>query len=141
MRYEFLIDMLKRHEGFRTFPYKDTAGILTIGYGRNLEQCGISEKEAEYMLRNDIDRAVEDVKSLIGDEAYEFLGSTRQAVLVNMCFNLGKPRLAKFKKMFAAIRNHNYELAAAEMLNSRWAEQVGMRAEELANYMDKGDTL
>lgn len=141
MNYDFLIDMLKRHEGFRAFPYKDSVNILTIGYGRNLEQCGISQKEAEYLLRNDVERAILDVCDLVGKETYDFLGSTRQAVLVNMCFNLGKPRLAKFKNMFAAIRAHNYELAAAEMLNSKWAEQVGMRAEELANYMDKGDTL
>lgn len=141
MNYTFLIEMLKRHEGFRSFPYKDSLGILTIGYGRNLEQCGISEREAEYLLKNDVDRAVRDVKDILGEDDFNFLGSARQSVLVNMCFNLGKPRLAGFKKMFSAIKKHDYTLAAAEMLNSKWAEQVGMRAEELANYMDKGDTL
>ena len=141
MYIDFVIDMLKRHEGFRSFPYKDTVDKLTIGYGRNLEQCGISEEEASYLLRNDINNSINDIKNLIGKEEFDFLGSTRQAVLVNMCFNLGKPRLAGFKKMFAAIKKHDYTLAAAEMLNSKWAEQVGMRAEELANYMDKGDTL
>ena len=55
-RMESMIGMLKRHEGLRLKPYQDTIGKLTIGYGRNLDDRGISKEEAEYLLRNDISR-------------------------------------------------------------------------------------
>jgi len=127
---------IKRHEGCRLKVYKDTEGIATIGYGRNLEAVGISEQEAELMLSNDLDRAVKAARFVFYN--YEKLDEVRQEVLVNMAFNLGKHGLAKFRKMRLALGEDNYELAADEMLDSKWAGQVGSRAEELAHRMRLG---
>lgn len=66
------------------------------------------------------------------------LSPARQEVLVNMSFNLGVEGLFKFRRMWAAIRAHNFDLAADEMLDSKWARQVGSRAEELSEKMRKG---
>ena len=67
------------------------------------------------------------------------LNETRQMCLVDMGFNLGVPRLMKFKNMWEAIERQDFEWASAEMLNSRWAKQVGRRADNLAKAMENGD--
>lgn len=128
-----LIKQLKRHEGFRAFPYKDTVGKLTIGYGRNLDDVGITEQEGRALLLNDVEIAVKEVNVtwpwiLDHDEV-------RQQVIYNVAFNMGVPRLSGFKKMFAAMEDFDYEKAAEEMLDSKWATQVGDRATELAGMM------
>ncbi|MCH2037740.1 MAG: glycoside hydrolase family protein [Rickettsiales bacterium] len=127
---------LKRHEGLRLKPYKCTADKLTIGYGRNLDDVGITEKEADKLLDHDIDRSIDDTRALFPD--FDELSEIRQAVLVNMMFNLGKTRLSKFVKMRDAIEDHDYNRAAKEMLDSKWADQVGNRAVELAELMRGG---
>ena len=132
-----LIEQLKEHEGFRSKPYLCTAGKLTIGYGRNLDDVGISKDEAEELLMNDIRAATQELV-----RAYPFvdeLDSVRFNCLVNMCFNLGISRLSKFKKMWAAIEAKQYRRASEEMLDSKWAKQVGVRAEELAYQMLTGE--
>ncbi|HWP84897.1 MAG TPA: glycoside hydrolase family protein [Terriglobia bacterium] len=128
---------LKRHEGFRQFPYRDTRGILTIGYGRNLESRGITAEEASYLLENDILRAVKSLRERLSGFAQ--LGPARQAVLVNMAVNLGVNGLLGFRKTLAAIEVGDYAEAAREMLRSRWAEQVPARARELAKLMEGGN--
>ena len=134
-----LINQLKRHEGFRSKPYRCTAGKLTIGIGRNLDDKGISEDEAMYMLLVDIQDATNDLIRAKPD-VWEKLksDSVRQCVLINMCFNLGISRLLQFKKMWAAIEAGSYAEAADEMLDSRWATQVGERALELSDMMRTG---
>jgi lysozyme len=67
------------------------------------------------------------------------IDSVRADVLVNMAFNMGVNGLLKFKKMIAAIDDRNYDEAAIEMLNSRWAVQVGKRANELSKQMRTGE--
>jgi lysozyme len=133
---EELEEQLIRHEGLRLFPYKDTVGKLTIGVGRNIEDNGISEKEAMYLLKNDIERCSKILQENF--YFYNFLTHTRKCVLVNMCFNLGFPRLMGFKKMLAALETHDYDTAADEMEDSKWARQVKGRAVELANQMRDG---
>jgi len=128
--------MLKRHEGLRLKPYRDTVGKLTIGYGRNLEDDGISLEEAELMLENDLDRAVKAARDVVA--GFDELDEVRQAVLVDMAFNLGRAGLASFQKMRAALALGDFERAAAEMLDSLWARQVGRRARELAEMMRTG---
>lgn len=127
---------LQRHEGVRRFPYRDTVGKLTIGCGRNLDDVGISAGESDYLLTNDID-----VRVLALAKRYPSwfpaLDPVRQAVLVNMAF-MGLSRLAGFRKMLSAIGAKDYETAAAEMLSSKWATQVGARAAELAIQMRTG---
>lgn len=135
MNRSLLIEQLMRHEGVKLRPYRCTAGKLTIGVGRNLEDVGISRAEAEELLQHDIDRILREARHL---PVYEDLDHIRQNVIMNMLFNLGLSRLLKFKRMFEALEKGSYTLAAAEMLDSRWAEQVGDRAKELAEMMRTG---
>lgn len=130
-----MIEMIKRHEGFRRFPYRCTAGKLTIGYGRNLEDVGISEDEAEMLLLNDVERCWEQLSQF---DWFHDLNEARQWALVDMLYNLGFSRFMGFKKMLAALERRDYESAAAEMLDSKWARQVGNRAIELAEIMRSG---
>ena len=128
-------ELIKKHEGLCLKPYQCTAGKWTIGYGRNLEDNGISPMEAEQLLRNDVQRCYRECLTL---SCWQKLDETRQAVLVDMCFNLGISRLRTFKKMLAALEQGYFERAAYEMLNSKWAAQVGHRATELSELMKKG---
>lgn len=126
---------LKIDEGFRAKPYKCSAGKLTIGYGRNIEDVGISEDEALYLLNNDISYCYNKLKAVF--PFFETLSKPRQYVLINMCYNIGITRLAGFKRMLAELSQGNYNQAAAEMLNSKWAAQVPNRAARLAEIMKK----
>ena len=130
-----LIAQLKRHEGLELMPYKCTSGKTTIGVGRNLEDIGITEQEAELLLLNDIGRVKQE---LVNDQWYMNLDPVRKAVIENMSFNLGYPTLKKFQNMIAHISEGNFELASKEMLNSRWSKQVGQRSIELAEQMRTG---
>ncbi len=131
-----LEDTLIRHEGLRLKPYFDTVGKLTIGVGRNLDDVGISEDEAIYMLHADIGR----VRVQLAQTFTWYLGlnTARKDVVINMVFNLGLGRFKRFKKTIAAIEVLNWDLAAKEMLKSKWAKQVGRRATELARMMRSG---
>jgi lysozyme len=136
-----LTEQLKRHEGAVEkygyhFPYKCPAGKLTIGYGRNIEERGISEDEAEYLLNNDIKLSEGELSKAL--PWFGNLSPVRQAVLINMHFNIGLARLKGFVKSLAAIERGEYKTAAAEMLDSKWARQVGKRADELAKQMETG---
>ncbi|RJE76979.1 hypothetical protein CWB96_06370 [Pseudoalteromonas citrea] len=124
------------HEGLLCKPYTCTAGKLTIGVGRNLEDRGITEQEAEYLLDNDIHSVLSEVANEI--PIFNNVSEVRQLVLLNMAFNLGVGGLKKFKKMLAALCVEEFNLAAQEMLNSKWAKQVGHRANELADMMAQG---
>lgn len=128
--------MLKRHEGIRLKPYTDTVGKLTIGVGRNLDDVGITQGEAEFLLERDIDRVVADLTRAV--PFWLTIDEVRQHVLVDMCFNVGVTRLLGFKKALAAIEAGDYETAASEMLNSKWATQVGLRSKTLADMMRSG---
>ena len=130
-------DQLVRHEGLRLKPYRCTAGKLTIGIGRNLEDRGISQKEAYAMLERDI---LDFEQQLFNEipEVYNKLDEVRQSVLLNMCFNLGIKGLLEFKNTLAFIDAGDWERAANGMLASKWAKQVGMRAIELSELMRKG---
>jgi len=124
---------LMDHEGYGPKVYEDTVGILTIGYGRNLEDKGITEAEAEYLLVNDIREVENELRERL--PFFENLSSIRQEILISMGYNLGINGLLKFKKMLAALENYDYELAADEMLDSKWATQVKGRARDLAQLM------
>lgn len=133
-----LRERLTRHEGVRLHPYTDTAGKLTIGIGRNLEDTGISYDEAQLMLENDIKRATEHCHTAFPWMAQ--LSQVRQEVLIEMVFNMGLGGVLTFKNMLAAMERGDYERAAQEMRASQWALQVGLRAKELASAMFTGTT-
>ena len=137
MDYKKIAERIKQYEGFSPRPYQCTTGHLTIGYGHNLDANGIDTETAELILKKDIERAEKNVKnSFIW---YLKLNEPRQYVLVDMCFNLGLIGLLKFKKFLAAAEAGNYQTAAKEMLDSKWAVQVGLRARELAEIMETGE--
>ncbi len=132
-----LINQLTRDEGLRLAPYRDTVGKLTIGVGRNLDDVGISEEEARYLLENDLRQAMRDVLKHMPWASH--LDPIRYGVLVNMAFNLGISGLLQFGRMLAALRSRDYDEAAREMINSMWAVQVGDRAVRLARQMQIGE--
>jgi lysozyme len=134
--YHRLVSNLKRHEGLRLKVYQCSANKNTIGYGRNLDDVGISEVEAEVLLKGDIQVAMNELLSL--DEFRRVMNPLRREVLINMRFNLGMSRLMGFVKMWQAIDDENWEAASKEMLDSLWAKQVGSRATELAEQMRTG---
>lgn len=131
--------MIKQHEGLRLFVYVCSAGKQTIGYGRNIDTDGgkgLSIEECEYLLRNDIDQVTKHLQYTLS--IFHFLNEARQAVLISMVYNLGLNGFSKFKKMLKALHNLDYAAAAKEMLDSRWAIQVGQRANDLAEIMASG---
>ena len=128
--------LLKKHEGLSLSLYKCPAGKLTIGYGHNIEDRGISEEAAELLLKQDMIIAYKQVKNAV--KCFEQLSEPRQYVLIDMCFNLGITKLMSFKKMLRALDGADYAAAAKEMLNSKWAKQVKGRAAYLAGVMASG---
>ncbi len=128
---------LVRHEGLRLKPYRCTAGKLSIGIGRNLDDCGISQAEAYVLLENDIQNCEKQLLDEI-PEIYKPLDEVRKSVLLNMCFNLGICGLLEFNNTLAFIAAGDWERAANGMLASKWAKQVGRRAIELSELMRKG---
>jgi lysozyme len=149
-----LIERLKLDEGFRSKPYHDTNDILTVGYGYNLqenilglseykidsiEHKGISELDAEQILIGCITKCWSDLtKSL---SWFDKLDRPRQEALVNMCFNLGLTKLLGFKNTLNCLKNGDYHGAAHQMLNSKWAKQVGVRATRLSKQIETGVTV
>lgn len=133
--------LIQKHEGTvkknnRHVVYKDSLGIETIGYGRNIKDNGLSDEEAEYLLLNDIKDVLFSLMRLY--PWYIHLSQNRQFALADMAFNMGIPRLQKFKKMLIALEAHDYETAAQEALDSKWAKQVGGRANEIVNMILDG---
>lgn len=130
------IKLTKKYEGLNLLPYTCPTGHLTIGYGHNLEN-GITLEIAEQLLKSDLELAKTEVERniLFSNK----LDEVRKFVLVDMCFNMGMQKLRSFKKMLAALEKGYYDRAAYEMLNSKWAEQVGYRAVELSKMMKTGE--
>jgi lysozyme len=128
-----LASMLIRHEGLRLKPYRDTVGKLTVGCGRNLDDVGITQEEAMVLLNNDINTAELGLQKAF--PWFDQLDPVRQDVLLDMVFNLGITRFMSFHRTIAAIEAQDWNKAADEMLQSRWAQQVGLRASELSQMM------
>jgi len=154
-----LVKMVALHEGIVLNVYQDHLGINTVGIGRNLDDRGITdgellfmnktiddvydngltEEEAYYLCMNDI--AIVEKELLDSKPIVNQLNDVRQMVLVDMAFNMGVPRLKLFKNMWMAIEKVNYPLACEEMIDSRWASQVGNRAMKLSLAMKNGEWI
>lgn len=132
-------ELIRGHESIRLKVYKDTVGVTTIGYGRNLEDRGITVLEAEAMLDSDFDQAVIDAAQVLGLHGWVEMNDARRAVLVDMAFNLGRTRLSAFERALQWMRAGDFAQAAEEMLDSKWARQVGSRATGLAEMMRTGE--
>ena len=136
MNRDDLRSMLVLHEGLRLKPYKCTAGKVTIGVGRNLDDKGITQAEAFALLENDIDEVCREL-----DQVWPWwrqMTDRRQQVLADMCFNLGLGRLKGFVNTIGFMKAGEYDKAADGMLASLWASQVGTRAQRLARMMREG---
>ena len=129
-------DLLRLHEGVRQFAYRDSVGKLTIGVGFNLDDVGLYPEEMDFILKNRIKKVAAELYDNLPWIAS--LGEVRTAVLLDMGYNLGVPGLLKFRKMLEAVRTFRFGDAAAEMIDSKWAKQVGMRAHRLAAMMETG---
>ena len=127
------VEQIKYDEGKKLKVYLCSSGIETIGYGRNLVDVGITEEEAEFLLMNDIKRVQQELRANF--EWFGLISTARQGALINMCFNLGITRLLGFKKMIAALEDGDFQEAANQMLDSKWAKQVGGRAGRLSDVM------
>ena len=155
---ENFVNKLIAHEGLRLQVYKDTLGIDTIGIGRNLEdrgitkeeldwmdipnmdaiyEYGITEADAMYLAKNDVQIVEEEL--VRAHPCVDKLDAVRQLVLMDMAFNMGVPRLRKFQKMWNAVHEKKFNIAAKEMLDSRWAVQVKSRSTKLAHAMHHGE--
>lgn len=113
---------LREVEGLKLKVYKDIKGIMTIGYGRNLEGRGINLDEAEIMLNRDVNEAVSDLIEIFPN-FYNFSENLR-VVLVSMMFNLGKTRFLTFKKFIEAVKSGNKKVMMYEFLNSKRAREL-----------------
>lgn len=133
-----LLEQLKIHEGVRTHFYRCSSGLATIGVGRCIEpgSLGLSDDEILYLLQNDVGRCKRELSVF---SWFLDLDSVRQDAMVNLCFNLGFSRLSLFTNALAAMAEANYELAAMEFLDSKWARQVGRRSEEVAHMIRTGE--
>jgi len=136
MNRALLCQNLRRDEAESLKLYRCTSGKLTIGVGRNVEDRGISKDESELMLRNDVDAVMNEIKRVL--PKFDAYTEARQRALANMLFNLGLSRFSGFKKMILAIKDERWDDAAREMLDSKWAGQVGQRAVRLSIMMRNG---
>jgi len=136
---EQLREMLRRHEGVRSFVYLCSEGYETIGVGRNIADSGLglSDDEVDYLLDNDIKR----VREELNDEYYWFgaLNDARQEAMIDISFNLGQTRLRGFKKALDAMSTEDFDRAADEFMDSKWSEQVGNRATEVTEMIRTGE--
>lgn len=133
---DILHAQLRVDEGVRSHPYTDTAGRLTIGIGRNLTDNGLSRGEIALMYDNDLAVAERAARNLV--RSFDSLDDARKAVIVNMAFNMGEATLAQFVNTLKFIEAKDWQQAATAMLSSRWAGQVGARAQRLAQSMRGG---
>lgn len=136
MNIDTLKAALEREEGRKAKPYRCTEGRLTIGIGRNLDDVGLSDREIEFLLENDIQRVCEDLNKHI--PWWVDLDDARQHVLVQMAFQMGIRGLLNFKTTLARIQAGNYDGAAESMLESLWARQTPARAQRMADMMRNG---
>ena len=130
------MDMIKKHEGFRSKPYICTAGKMTIGYGRNIEDIGISEQEATFLIKNDINRSIIELEFIFSD--FNTFSENRQNALIDMIFNLGSNRFNSFKKMIKAINKNDWNEASIQAENSKWHNQVKNRALTIERLLKHG---
>lgn len=134
-----LIAELRRDEGVVPYAYQDSLGYWTIGVGRLIDRRKggrLRDDEIDYLLKSDI----EELYGLLDEKLpwWRKLDPVRQRVIVNMAFNLGVAGLLGFRNTLKAIEAGDWKRAAAGMLASKWATQVGERARRLARMMLNG---
>jgi len=135
-----IIDQLRRDEGEVLHAYQDSRGFWTIGVGVCIDarvNCGITKAESDILTQNRVDR----ITAQLEQQLLWFAGldAVRQGAITNMAYNMGVEGLLKFHQTLEYIQQGNYEAAAAEMLHSVWAQQVGDRAQRLSEQIRTGE--
>lgn len=146
-----IVSRLYTHEGCVLAPYICPTGHLTIGIGHNIDSNPFTKEEAEMLgdwkngisreaaftlCKNDIARCVDTLRKKI--LFYDNLDCERQYALIDLCFNMGIANLLKFKRMLSALASGYYDKASDELLNSKYADQVGKRAKRIAKLIKTG---
>ena len=136
---EQLKEQLKIDEGVKYEVYEDHLGYATFGIGHLITTADeeyqwpvgtkVSEERVNEVFLKDVQTFIKETQKVFPDLINK--PDNIQMVLVNMCFNLGAPRLSKFIKFITAINDEQWIEAAVEMMDSNWANQVGPRAERL----------
>ena len=136
-----LREQLKIDEGVKYEIYDDHLGYKTFGIGHLVkatdEEYGasvgtpVSEERVNSVFNKDVETYINESKKVFGN--LEDMAQEAQQVIINMCFNMGAPRLSQFKKFIKAINDEDWATASVEMLDSRWANQVGVRANRLSD--------
>jgi len=134
-----LTDRIKRHEtpgGIPTLePYQDSLGIWTVGYGRNCQHTSFSRAECELMFEFDFIRAKQGAENFA---FYDHLNPARRGVLIEMLFQMGPRGVGRFIKFGTACMEMKWDVAAAEMLDSKWYSQTPKRALLLSEIFARG---
>jgi lysozyme len=129
--------LIAGHEGRTNRPYLCSAGKLTIGIGRNLDDVGLTNDEVDYLFENDIRRATRWCGEVVPH--FAILDSVRQMAFLDLMFNLGPTRLRGFRKALAAVERMDWETAADELIDSRWYTQVGRRGPRIVHMVRTGE--
>lgn len=149
---KMLLASTKRHEGLRTEAYQDSKGIWTCGYGRNLEEHGVPAEFAEHVCISEelaeswlIEDLLESQMDAMTFAVYPFFNRARKNVFIEMVFQMGRTRVAKFVNMLGSISLNpsqtptNWATVADHMLDSKWhREDSPERALELSKTMRVG---
>lgn len=136
MNRDQLSAQLRIDEGVRKMPYEDTVGKLTIGVGRNLDDVGLRDDEIELLLQNDIAEVEKQLDRAL--PWWRSMSEVRQQAIANMAFNMGIATLLQFKTTLAHLQAGRYSQAADSALQSKWATQVGKRAQRIADQLRRG---
>ena len=128
-----LMNWIKTEEGFSKTVYNDILGVPTFGYGFT----SLEEDEAELVLELKLSKLRKRIVSYLHNNEIS-LDSFRKDVLTDMAYNLGFDGMTKFRKMFEALKDMDYDRASNEMLDSQWFKQVPNRCSLLAQRMKNG---
>lgn len=139
MDYDDAKEQIKADEALRLSPYRCSEDKLTIGWGWNLDDNPIPLEVAELLFEYSFEAAKRDAAKFVGPMTWSQLDITRQGVVINMAFNLGYSRLSGFRRFRQYLQQGDYEMAANEMINSKWYRQVKSRAKRLVLTMRSGE--
>ena len=130
---EGLLERLKENEGYSSTVYQCTEGFDTIGYGFAIKDLVINREIASMILTEKIEKRIALLKESL--DWFNILPPEIQSVVIEMTYQLGVSGFLKFKKAINHMKNKEWQLAADEMLDSKWAKQTTNRANRLADIV------
>jgi len=140
--YDELADSVKLSEGFRDHVYMDTEGFRTIGWGHKVvhednfeDGKTYTKEELQEVFDNDLRKALGLARQLMEENNVRDLPTTAQHTITEMCFQLGKSGVSKFRNMWKALQNRDFNMASLEMLDSKWNRQTPNRCKKLSDQM------